>query len=235
MTCSVTALGGSAAICAATLRAASGFWVGAHTSQRSACTSARQFIGSIAACATSGSSYVAATVCAAPAKARSTSPSLRTTRSAATVASRWHSARRCAESSPVAPADQFTRSARRASMAAQVDVAMTATPFAGRGSLSPKPANPSASIGTTSVTPGILRAASASNSSTRAPMTGARSITAKRMPGTRASRPKSWLPSTSDAASRWGVGLPIRVKRSALFRGTSVGTGRSAAAAASAP
>ena len=43
-------------IAAATMRAAAGFCVGAHTSQRSDRTWATQFMGSIDACATSGSS-----------------------------------------------------------------------------------------------------------------------------------------------------------------------------------
>jgi len=54
--CSVIAVEGRPVTLATWASVRTSVWVGAHTSARSACTCAVQFMGSIAACASSGSS-----------------------------------------------------------------------------------------------------------------------------------------------------------------------------------
>ncbi len=77
MTCTVTFDSGSPSVSATVLRAAWGFWVLAHTSQAPRWKRARATGGSMGEWGRWGTSYSASMMRAAPASARSTSPTSR--------------------------------------------------------------------------------------------------------------------------------------------------------------
>ena len=181
---------GSPAAVPAKLRASYGFCVGAQISQTPSRYIAVQLQGSIGEASTNGASYTASSVFAAVARAASTSPSFRRTRPGGPEVSRSSRSRRVRLLSAAAgPGSQRTSSARRPFIAAHVDVATTATPFATMIGRPDFRANRSAGSSTTFRTPGTASARDASNRATFPPNVGERSITAWSIPGRRTSRP----------------------------------------------
>src|SRR5262249_48390093 len=141
-------------------------WVPTYTSQRSGLTSAVQFIGSMVACATSGSSYTAENVFAAFLRASAALPLLRAAATSsllsaeapglvAALSSRDHIA--ALSRLTLGPASHVIRKASRALRACQKWSATTTTPLA---------------VGTTLRTPFIVCAAVASTDAALPPNEG---------------------------------------------------------------